>query len=313
MNKKHVIIDCDPGHDDVMAILSAIVHPEIFEILGVTTVCGNQLLPLVTENILNVLAYINHPEIPVFSGCDLPLVYPPSPQDAHGYNGLEGFEFPAHTLNAEKKHAIELMRESILSSPQKVTIMALAPLTNIATLPQKYPEVKNKIAEVVMMGGSIDGGNVLPYAEFNIYADPHAAKQLFETNIPITLIPLECCEDCTISDETIEKWGSLDHPIAKMIFGLMEFFAIYGRARGRNYHTIFDLAVTMYLTHPEIFQGSHYDVEVILTGEKTRGQTICKYNQNSHIRILEHAKQDLFERYIQQDITLLCQKDEVSI
>lgn len=116
MKKKYVLIDCDPGHDDVMAVLSAVAHPDIFHILGITTVCGNNLLPLITENMLNVLHYIHREDIPVCMGAESPLVYPPSPQAAHGYNGLEGFDFPKHNLKTVNQDVISFMKEKILSS-----------------------------------------------------------------------------------------------------------------------------------------------------------------------------------------------------
>lgn len=170
--KKYVLIDCNPGHDDIMAILDAIANPNIFHILGITTVCGNNLVPLITENMLNVLEYIHREDIPVCMGADKPLFYPPSPQAAHGYNGLEGFEFPKHTIKTIDQNVITFMKEKILSSSEPVTIMALVPLTNIATLLKEEPTLINQIEQLVVMGGSWYRGNVIPHAEFNIYADP---------------------------------------------------------------------------------------------------------------------------------------------
>lgn len=300
--KKYVLIDCDPGHDDIMAILSAIANPDIFHILGITTVCGNNLVPLITENMLNVLEYIHREDIPVCMGADKPLFYPPSPQAAHGYNGLEGFEFPKLTIKTIDQNVITFMKEKILSSPEPVTIMALAPLTNIATLLKEEPTLINQIEQIVVMGGSWYRGNVIPHAEFNIYADPHAAKEVFSGKISTVIIPLECCDDCTISEETVQSWTNDKRYLTKMVGGIMDFFAIYGRKHQRTRHTIFDLAVTEYLLQPEIFQGESCDCEVILTGEETRGQTIFTPNPNSKIHVLKNADTNKFEKQIISDI-----------
>lgn len=305
MKKKYVLIDCDPGHDDVMAVLSAVAHPDIFHILGITTVCGNNLLPLITENMLNILHYIHREDIPVCMGAESPLVYPPSPQAAHGYNGLEGFDFPKHNLKTVNQDVISFMKEKILSSPEPVTIMALAPLTNIATLLQTEQTIINHIEQIVMMGGSWYRGNVIPNAEFNIYADPHAAKEIFSGNVPTVIIPLECCDDCTISEETVQNWMCDKRYLTKMVGGIMDFFAIYGRQHQRTRHTIFDLAVAEYLLQPEIFQGEHCDCDVILSGEDTRGQTVFKTNPNSKIFVLKHAETNQFEQQIISDINQL--------
>lgn len=305
MHKKYVLVDCDPGHDDVMAILSALAHPESFEILGITTVCGNNLLPLITQNMLNVLSYIHHEEIPVCMGADKPLVFKPSPQPAHGYNGLEGFEFPQHHLKPVSSDYLSFMRDKILSSPNKVTIMALAPLTNIASLLTHHPEVKDNIEEIVLMGGSWYRGNVLPHAEFNIYADPHAAYIVFTSKVKTTIIPLECCDDCTIDEETVQIWNQDNRYLTKMVAGLMDFFAIYGRQHQRTRHTIFDLAVTLYLLQPDKFEGEYCDTKVVLSGQETRGQTIFTQNINSHVYVLKHADTKWFEQQMIDDINHL--------
>ena len=308
MKKKYVLIDCDPGHDDVMAILSTIANPDTFHILGITTVCGNNLVPLITENMLNVLHYIHREDIPVCMGAEHPLVYPPSPQAAHGYNGLEGFDFPKHNLKTTNQDVISFMKEKILSSPEPVTIMALAPLTNIANLLLKEPTIIHHIEQIVVMGGSWYKGNVIPHAEFNIYADPHAAKEVFSGKVSTVIIPLECCDDCTISEATVQSWIHDERYLTKMVGGIMDFFAIYGRQHHRIRHTIFDLAVTEYLLHPEIFEGENCDCDIILSGEKTRGQTVFITNQNSKILVLKHADTNQFEQQIISDINYLANK-----
>ena len=131
---------------------------------------------------------------------------------------------------------------------------------------------------------------------------PHAAKEVFSGKIPTVIIPLECCDDCTISEETVQSWMNDKRYLTKMVGGIMDFFAIYGRKHQQTRHTIFDLAVTEYLLQPEFFQGESCDCEVILTGEETRGQTIFTPNSNSKILVLKNADTNKFEKQIISDI-----------
>ena len=183
--------------------------------------------------------------------------------------------------------------------------MALAPLTNIANLLQREPTIINYIEQIVVMGGSWYRGNVIPHAEFNIFADPHAAKEVFSGKVSTVIIPLECCDDCTISEATVQSWIHDERYLTKMVGGIMDFFAIYGRQHQRTRHTIFDLAVTEYLLHPEIFEGEYCNCDVILLGEETRGQTVFTTNPNSKILVLKHADTNRFEQQIISDINQL--------
>ncbi len=305
---RKVIIDCDPGHDDVMAILETIAHPETFELLGITTVCGNNLCERVTENALHVLEWIGRTDIPVARGALKPLVYDPEPQAAHGYNGLEGFEFPAASIAPVSMNAPEWIHEQLNQSETPVTIMALAPLTNLALLLRKYPEDAERIEEIVMMGGSVHGGNILKYAEFNVYADPHALKEVSESRIPITILPLEACADCTITEEEIRGWKSSRGKIAQMAGALMDFFAEYGRHHDMHAYTVFDLGVPYFLLYPERFTSSMHAMEIVTEGAETRGQTI--FADGDRVRVLEHTDPLAFRNEIRTCIEQLDQQEK---
>lgn len=270
--KKRVIIDCDPGHDDVMAIFSAIAHSEKFEILGYTTVCGNNLLDKVTKNLCNVLSFINV-DGSVHKGCAKPLVYDPDPQPiAHGESGLDG---PVFNLDPKVKvsdvDAITWMKQ-MCDKHNDITIIALAPLTNVATLLNKYSEVKDSIECITIMGGSDTKGNIVDEAEFNIYADPHAAQIVFESGIPIVLSPLEICEICSTTHHDIDSLKGTGK-IKNLAYEILNFFSQYNRRRNINTSPVFDLVPVMHILHPELFETKMYNITIVLDGEKTRGKT----------------------------------------
>lgn len=301
---KNILIDCDPGHDDVMAILSVLAHSKELNLLGITTVCGNNLCERITENTLNVLSYLNRRDIPVSMGALRPLMYDPEPQNAHGYNGLEGFEFPKPDISITKERAVEFLKDQLLSH-DKVTILALAPLTNLALLLRSYPEVKEHIEEIILMGGSIYRGNILPRAEFNIYADPHSAEIMINCGVPVTILPLEGCDYCTIKEEDITYWKNKNGHVSKMVAGIMDFFAGYGRSHGMSEFTVFDLGTAMYVLHPEIFKSYTCTCHVVTEGKYTRGMTVIDKVDTSNIKVLVHADKEKFREYIRQDIDYL--------
>ncbi len=300
---KNILIDCDPGHDDVMAILSSLASDEV-DVLGITTVCGNNYCEVITKNLLNVLSYIGREDIPVAMGQTRPLLYDPEPQDAHGYNGLEGFEFPEQNMQLSSTNAIPFMRDKIMDS-DKVTILALAPLTNIALLLRTFPEVKEHIEEIVLMGGSIYRGNILARSEFNIYADPHAAEIVMQSGVKLTILPLEGCDYCTISEDEINYWKNKNGRVSSMVAGIMDFFAIYGREHNQQAYTVFDLGVAMYVLHPELFEGYKCSCHVVLDGKYTRGMTVIDPQKDSHIQVLTKCDTELFRKYILEDIDKL--------
>lgn len=270
---RKILIDCDPGHDDIMAILLALAHPEELEILGYTTVCGNQLLDKVTDNLCKVLTAINKTGL-IAKGYDAPLCYEPDPQPAaHGESGLDGPILPVSNVKTIELHAIEFMKKCIEESEEKVTIVALAPLTNVAMFLKTYPHLKKKIECITLMGGGIYRGNILEKAEFNIYADPDAAKIVFEAGVPIIMSPLEVCDDCSILHTEIDALKGKGK-VQDLAHDILQFFSLYGRKRGIDRSAIFDVAPMMHLLHPEFFTSEHYPVSIETRGKYTRGMTV---------------------------------------
>src|SRR3954464_7425886 len=179
-----VIIDCDPGHDDAMALLLALASPEL-ELTAVTTVAGNQTLQKVTANALRVLDVVGADNVPVAAGADRALLHPASvAADVHGETGLDGPDLPPPSRPPEPLHAVALMARLLRERPH--TLAAVGPLTNVALLLALHPELAARIERLVIMGGAVDGGNTTPAAEFNIWADPEAAARVFASGLDIT-------------------------------------------------------------------------------------------------------------------------------
>lgn len=306
--KRKIIIDCDPGHDDVMAIFSAMAHPESLEIVGYTTVCGNQLVHKVTRNLCQIMTVLK--ETPMIAqGYDQPLIFKPEPQPlAHGDTGLDGPILPEPTVAVDSRHALEFLRDCLMESDEKITIVALAPLTNVAMLLKTYPFLKDKIEAIAMMGGSIHRGNILKRSEFNIYEDSHAAKIVFESGVPLILAPLEVCDDCSLPHEIIDGLKGKG-PVSSLAHDILQFFSQYSRKRNATQSPIFDLAVIMDLLHPEYFTSQMANVSIEVDGQYTRGMTVIDFDdEKKNTLVLTHCDQQQFIDAFLKDLAVLDQK-----
>lgn len=269
---KNILIDCDPGHDDAMAIMTAYAYPEYFHILGITTIGGNQTLEKVTNNAKNILTYIGA-EIPLAKGQEGPLVKPlETAGEAHGESGMDGPYFSGTDYPVISENAVHFMYEQIMACPEKVTIVALAPLTNVALLIKVYPDVKEKIERISLMGGGISHGNCTETAEFNIYVDPEAAHIVFHCGVPIIMSGLDVTEKAAITLEeirTLKQKGRVSH----LVYELLSFYHESGKQFGFTNSPIHDLCAVQCLLAPEIFQGIYRYVDVDTDEGRTRGQT----------------------------------------
>ena len=275
-----IIFDCDPGHDDIMALLTILAHEETFEVLGICTVAGNNTLQKVTRNVLQVEEYLGI-DIPVYMGMDKPLLLDAVPQPAgHGESGMDGPVLPQPVKKAPDKSAIEFYRD-VLSREDDVTIIALAPLTNLAVMIKEYPELKDKIGQIVLMGGALNGGNINKYAEFNIWHDPHAAKIVFDSGIPVVMAPLEVCYAGGILIKETERFKN-GKKVSKLVDDLFSFYLKYAIDRGWDKTAIFDLIPVLWLLRPELFSCKTGKVDVVLDGEDTQGQTIFCEGGGAH-------------------------------
>jgi pyrimidine-specific ribonucleoside hydrolase len=273
--KKRIIIDCDPGHDDMMAIMLACASEEL-EILGITTVAGNQEGSKTFQNALKTLTLIGRKEIPVARGSDRPItrrltVAP----EIHGVSGLDGAELPEAAIKTVNMHAVDFIIKTIYESEESLILVPTGPLTNIAHAMRKDLSIKERIERIVLMGGAVYDSNVTPAAEFNIYVDPEAANIVFESGIPITMVGLDVTNKTLFTFEDIKEMKDLDGPVSSIVAPLMDFFAKANREFfGFNGAPLHDALAVSYLIQPEILKTRHLHVAIETKGDLTRGRTV---------------------------------------
>lgn len=270
---KDILIDCDPGHDDAMAILFALANPEFFHCLGITTVGGNQTLEKVSENALKILTIANK-KIPVAKGAKEPLIEPLRvAPEAHGESGMDGPIVEQITMEYESVNGITFLREKLMNADKKVTIAALGPLTNIALLLKAYPEVKEKIEVIALMGGSYSSGNATASAEFNFYIDPHAAHIVFHSGIPIIQAGTEVSSAASILHSEIEVFKDKGR-VSSFVYDLLQFYSKFSKGLNIDRSPIFDACPMIYLMYPEIFKAQQFYVDIELEGRLTKGMSV---------------------------------------
>lgn len=268
-----VIFDCDVGHDDAIALMVALAHPEKINLLGVTTVAGNQTLEKVTNNTLKLLDWLGF-SVPVSAGYAKPVVYDAEPApDAHGEGGMDGPMLPPATSKVTGEHAIDFMRRTLEAAEKPVTIVAVGPLTNVGMLLYTWPHLKEKIEKIAIMGGGIYEGNTQAKSEFNIYHDPHAARMVFRSGVPVVMSGLEVCYSGGILLSEYPEFAK-GGKASKLAFDLLDFYSGYARRLGWDRTAIFDMTTVAQLLHPELFESGNWPVDVELAGEFCRGMTV---------------------------------------
>ena len=294
------ILDCDPGHDDALALVVGLARPEL-RLLAVTTVAGNAGLPETTRNALRVLTLLGRTDIPVAAGAAGPLLRPLHVADhVHGASGLEGADLPEPAFSARPEGAIELLRAILEASPEPVTVAAVGPLTNIALFVRTHPELVDRIAGIRVMGGAITEGNSTASAEFNIWQDPEAARIVFDCGRPITLMTLDTTHQALFTTADVERLEALGTRVAAVFADLLRFFGRFHAQRyGWDGSPIHDAVSVAHLAVPDLVRTVPYRVDVETTSELTRGRTVVDlYGQTGRPPNVDVGREIDRERFI---------------
>lgn len=299
-----IIMDCDPGVDDALALMMAVAAPEI-KLLGVTTVAGNQTADKVLLNARQLLTLL-HCQVPVAGGNQAPLLEPMHiAAEVHGDSGLGDVKLPAPAWPVSKLSATALMAQLITQSTTPVTIVATGPQTNVALFLQLYPQLKPKIRQIVFMGGGRGIGNRTPVAEFNIAVDPEAAAIVMQAGVPLVMAGLNVTHQAQILPTEISALRQLANPVAHVAAALLDFYAVYYLRPGTPFKGLpmHDPCTIAWLLQPTLFTAVPCQIDVETQGRLTRGETVITTDgisaENEKGKFLEHVKRADFIALVQ--------------
>jgi purine nucleosidase/pyrimidine-specific ribonucleoside hydrolase len=278
MKATPVILDVDPGHDDAVALMLACGAREL-ELRAVTTVAGNVSLDKTTRNALKILSLLGREDVPVGAGAEAPLVRPlRTAENIHGESGLDGVEIAEPSFGPDERGAARLIAEVVEASAEPVTLVPTGPLTNVATFLDEYPGLADGVGGIVLMGGSMGLGNTTPAAEFNIYVDPEAARKVFDSGLPITMVGLDVTREAAARPEEIRHLRTLGR-LGEVAANLATFYTgTYRRVYGFAASPIHDAVAVAAVAEPGILETRPMRVEIECEGELTRGETVCDLN-----------------------------------
>jgi pyrimidine-specific ribonucleoside hydrolase len=267
-----IVLDTDPGHDDAIALLLALASPEL-EVLGVTTVSGNQTLEKTTANALKILEFVERTDVPVHVGAPRPLVREQwAAAYVHGESGLDGPDLPDPKTKPTKGHAIDFMAEQV-EEHDGVVLVPVGPLTNIGLLLAKYAGIESRIDRVVLMGGAIAEGNVTPAAEFNIWADPEAAHRVFTSGIEVTMVGLDVTHKALLLPEKVDELRGAGR-VGSLVAQLYDFYhERHVRMYGWEGSPVHDALAVAHVIRDDFVRTEHRHVQVDTGPEPGRGRT----------------------------------------
>ncbi len=275
-----IIIDTDPGQDDAVAILLALGSPEL-EILGITAVAGNVPLALTEKNTRKICELAGRRDTKVYAGAIRPLMRSPvTAEEVHGKTGLNGPELPEPTMPLQEQYAVDFIVQTLMREESgSVTLCPLGPLTNIALALIREPRIAPRIKQIVLMGGAyFEGGNVTPSAEFNVYADPHAADIVLRSGVPIVMMPLDVTHKALTTTERVAAFRALGTAPGIAVAEMLDFFERFDE---QKYETdgapLHDPCVIAWLLKPELFSGRFINVTVETASELTMGMTVADW------------------------------------
>jgi inosine-uridine nucleoside N-ribohydrolase len=286
-----ILLDCDPGHDDAIALLLALASPEV-ELVGVTTVHGNQTLEKTTVNALKLLEFVGRTDVPVAAGADRPIRRAAFVAEyVHGESGMDGPSLPPPTIEPVAQHAVDFIAETLLASEEPITLVPTGPLTNIGLFLARHPDAAERVERIVLMGGAIGEGNVTPAAEFNIWADPEAADRVFTSELDVTMIGLDVTHQAIVGPAPRAEIKAAGR-VGAMVAELLEF---YGRFHKQSYgwdgSPIHDAVAMAHAFRPGIVETVFTGVRVDCGEELGRGRTNVDlrgrvgWEPNAHVAI----------------------------
>ena len=281
MTPRKIIIDTDPGQDDAVAILLALASPDELDVLGITTVAGNVPLEYTTKNARVVKELSGVLDVPIYAGCDRPLGRNlVTAEHVHGKTGLDGIELPDPITPVQDQHAVDFIIETLRNEASgTVTLCPLGPLTNIAKALTDAPDIAERCAQIVLMGGAyFQVGNITPAAEFNIYVDPEAADIVFKSGIDLVVMPLDVTHKALTTQPRVDAFRALGTDVGTAVASWTDFFERFDKEKyGSAGAPLHDPTVIAYLLQPDLFTGRHINVEIETQSNLTRGMTVADW------------------------------------
>lgn len=312
MTARPIIIDCDPGQDDAIALLLAFASPEELEVAAVTTVGGNVPLPLTHLNARKLGELAGRADVPVHAGCPGPILKPlVTASHIHGESGLEGADLPEPAAPLRPEHAVDVIVDAAMRRPEgTLTLVPTGPLTNVALALVKEPRIAPRLKEIVLMGGGRAEGNVTPVAEFNIWVDPHAAAVVFNSGVPIVMHGLDVTHKAITTPERLAAIAGIGTRVGRVASGLLDF---YNRFDAERYGTpgapLHDPCTIAYLLKPDLFAGKDCFVAVETAGDLTLGTTVVDWwdawKKPANAKVIDRVDADGFFRLIVERLARL--------
>lgn len=281
MRPREIIIDTDPGQDDAVAILFALACPEDLGVLGITCVAGNVPLKLTERNARMICELAGRPDIAVHAGCARPLARPLlTAEHVHGRNGLDGPDLPEPLMPLQEAHAVDFLIDTLRARPAgRVTLVAIGPLTNLATAFARAPDIAARVAQVVLMGGAHDAhGNVTPAAEFNIHVDPQAADIVLRSGAPVVMLPLDVTHKALVTRARAAAFAAIGTPVGRAVAALTDPAARNESARHAGGATpLHDPCTIAWLLRPDLFDARAVNVAIETQSELTMGMSVVDW------------------------------------
>ena len=274
-DKMKIILDCDPGHDDAVALMLAGKNPKI-DLMAVTVVAGNQTLEKTVRNALNLVQYLDL-DVPVYAGCPMPMVRQRKVAgDIHGESGLDGPVFPALHRQAEAEHAVNYLTRTLMASDGDITVVTTGPMTNLGMALRMEPRIAQKIRRIVLMGGSVGYGNVTPAAEFNMWADAEAARICFTAGVPMTMVGLDVTRKVLCYPHIVQRMEAVGNKAGTLFAQMMGHFCraqkeVFGFDGG----PLHDPVTIASLIDPDLLTLQSMNVRIEIKGEESYGRTNC--------------------------------------